>query len=96
LGATDIVLPGGLRCNQWNERDFEANVRQFPGDDTAKKYDIAVNKIFTNVLSDPDEGQQGMKWNKPNHYIAVALASDIRIATLQQLDDAIGRLETGM
>ncbi|XPT04298.1 hypothetical protein M3J09_013378 [Ascochyta lentis] len=94
LNATGIPLPNGQRCNEWDETNFREYMRNFPEDSATAKWNLAVRVIFQNVLPNADKRLQGMRWNKPNHYIAAALACDVSIKNQAKLDAAIRRLET--
>jgi hypothetical protein len=96
LHAADIALPNGLRCNQWNESDFRKHIQLFPGSVVHKKYEIAVEEVFANILPKPCQPRHGFAWVKPHRYIAAAIAFDDRVDSPAKVGEAIARLEKGV
>ncbi|KAF3040716.1 hypothetical protein E8E12_006902 [Didymella heteroderae] len=91
--AAQLPMPGGKCCDQWNEaEDFKKLKRANPTSQISRRYDIAVRKIFANVLPEPAE-EQGLSWNKPNDYIAAAIAYDDTIQKPEQIQIRVDGLE---
>ena len=60
LKAADVPFPKGLQCNEFNKKAFTRWRKQNAQNDVSKKYDLAVNKIFQNILPDPVDRMQGL------------------------------------
>lgn len=90
--AAGLPLPDGKSCDHWEEASFQMWMREDPTEDVSRRYTMAVRKIFATVVPEPTR-EQGLPWNKPNHYIATALAMNSRIREPAHLNDAVHRLE---
>ncbi|KAH6633756.1 hypothetical protein C7974DRAFT_375798 [Boeremia exigua] len=91
LAAAGIPLPYRLACTRFNEARLQKWKFENPADVVAQKYEAAAGKVF-GILPRPG-GAQGMRWPKPRHYIAAALALDAAITDTATLDAAVRRLE---